>query len=50
MNNDCLEVMDKLILDGISKKTDLHTLGGVGIDFGEWIKKITNKECNYSHF
>lgn len=50
-NGDCLEVMDKLIAEGIkvdavitdppyniAKDNNFHTMGRSGIDFGEWDK------------
>ena len=52
-NGDCLEVMDKLIEEGvkvnciitdppymIAKKNNFHTMGRAGIDFGEWDKNV----------
>ena len=52
-NGDCLEVMDKLIEEGvkadciltdppymIARKNNFHTMGRKGIDFGEWDKDV----------
>ena len=52
-NGDCLEVMDKLIEEGvkidsiitdppymIARKNNFHTMGRKGIDFGEWDKEV----------
>ena len=52
-NGDCLEVMDKLIDEGvkvdciltdppymIARKNNFHTMGRKGIDFGEWDKDV----------
>lgn len=52
-NGDCLEIMDKLIEEGvkidsiitdppymIARKNNFHTMGRKGIDFGEWDKEV----------
>lgn len=52
-NGDCLEIMDKLIEEGIkvdciitdppymiAKKNNFHTMSRTGIDFGEWDKNV----------
>ena len=52
-NGDCLEIMDRLIEEGvkvdciltdppymIARKNNFHTMGRKGIDFGEWDKDV----------